>query len=177
MSFHGLQNFSCVSVYLASSYCLLMVQNTNLLRKIMSEPMQFLFYINIIFLSTTYIWTCLDYTSLYPSRNRLCKIGGGYVAFGLGQFRVRVANHSATLNLFFWSVITALSALCIPIRLYKKRGLIVGLCQFPCLWLPVFQESSRQVFLAPSICCCFFFKGKSSRGRCICFFVVVVKYT
>ena len=55
------------------------------------------------------------------------------MAFGLGQFRVRVANHLATLNLFFWSVIAALSALCIPIHLYKKRSLIVGLCQFPCL--------------------------------------------
>lgn len=131
--------------------------------------LQLLFYINIIFLSTTYIWTCLKYTSLYSSRNKLCKIGGSYVAFGLGQFRVRVANHSATLNLFFWSVIAALSALCILVHLYKKRSLIVGRCLFPCLWLPVFQKSSRQVFLAPSNCL-FFFKGKSSRGRCIYFF-------
>lgn len=105
--------FSCVSVYLASSYCLLMVQNMNLLRKIMPEPMQFLFYINIIFLSTTYIWTCLDYTSLYSSRNRLCMIGGSYVAFGLGQFRVRVANHSATLNLFFFFLVCNRCRVCI----------------------------------------------------------------
>lgn len=77
------------------------------------------------------------------------------MAFGLGQFRVRVANHSATLNLFFWSVIAAVSAFCIPVHLYKKRSLVVGLCLFPYLRLPVFQESSRQVFLAPSNC--FFF--------------------
>ena len=93
------------------------------------------------------------------------------MAFGLGQFRVRVANHSATLNLFVWSVITAMSAFCIPVHLYKKRSLVVGLCLIPYLRLPVFQESSRQVFLAPSNY--FFFKGKSSRGRCIYFFVVV----
>lgn len=145
MSFRGLQNFSCVSVYLASSYCLLTVQNTNLLRKIMSEPMQFLFffflqllfYINIIFLSTTYIWTCLKYTSLYSSRNKLCKIGGSYVAFGLGQFRVSCKSLSHSESFLLVCNHCPVCTLCILVHLYKKRSLIVGLfcfhvCDFQC---------------------------------------------
>lgn len=68
---------------------------------------------------------------------------------------VRVANHSATLNLFFWSVITALSALCILVHLYKKRSLIfVGL---KVCFMSVTSSVSETARHVPSSSNCLFF--------------------